>query len=380
MQLPATSGTLEAGHIGKACLKSERKGKSKLQIRIQTIQMVLLWTLLSVAALHARTSPDTVRIATAVYLGDVPTIVAEERGFFSEQGIDARISRLASGRQSMAKLRSGEADFALMTLTPLVLDRLADSNPGGPDDPVILAGLLHSSDLLQIVTLSNSGIEQPDDFRGRRIAVDRGTNTEFVWWLYEQFHGIERDSIELVDLSVSEMPDALAAGRVDAAVLWEPHASMLAARLEASSPPGLVHFHVDNLYTGKWIVVTSRRTALERGELCRNLLEAYRKAIDFVDRDPDAAIALFNRSMDFTEGLLADHWNALDYTLSIDWRLIADLQGQFLWARSVGYDKAGGAPRPFNLRLLDLFETGALSDIQPGAVGIPEAEEPNRRP
>lgn len=296
-----------------------------MQSPIKTILAALLPTLLTVAAVHAQQSRETARIATALYLGDVPTIVADERNLFSGQGVDARITRLASGRQSMAKLRAGEADFALMALTPFVLDRLADDDPGEPDDPVILANLVHSTDLLQIVSLESAGIRQAEDLRGHRIAVDRGTNSEFVWWLQEQFHGIERSGIELVDLPFPEMPDALTAGRIDAAVLWEPWVSKLDAQLAAASQPGVVHFHVNNLYAGKWVLVTTRGTADDRRALCRAVLEAYQQAIEFVDRKPQEAIAMFNRRMDLAEGLMDDHWNALDYNLNLDWGLIADL-------------------------------------------------------
>ncbi|NEZ03761.1 ABC transporter substrate-binding protein [Wenzhouxiangella sp. XN201] len=334
-----------------------------------------LLALLLVNTLHAQQSRQATHIASAVYLGDVPTIVADEYGLFADQGIQVEVTHHDSGVTSMAKLRAGEADFALMALTPLVLDRLADENPGGPDDPVVLASLVHSMGLLQIVTTSESGIRQPADFRGRRIAVDRGTNSEFVWWLYEQYHGIDRASIELVDLSFADMSDALIAGRIDAAVLVEPRVSTLDARLKEDSRPQAVHFHVNNLYIGKWILVTTRHTVENRPDLSRNMLAAYQAAIDFVDREPNDAIAAFNRRMGVAEGLLAGHWDALDYNLTLDWGLIADFQKQFLWAQAVGYDNAGGP-----LRILDLIEAGPLRDVRPDAVGIPGTDTQDRTP
>lgn len=348
--------------------------QSKLVISVSlivaTISLLVL-TLYLRTGLHAQQPMDAVRIASAVYLGDVPTIVAEERGLFAEQGIQAEVTHHASGVLSMAKLRAGEADFALMALTPMVLDRLADDDSGGPDDPVILASLVHSMGLLQIVTTSDSGIRQPADVRGRRIAVDRGTNSEFVWWLYEQYHGIDRSSIELVDLSFAEMSDALTAGRIDAAVLVEPRVSMLDARLKETSVATAVP-HGHDLYAGKWVLVTSRRIAQDRRVLCRKLLVAYREAIQFVDRQPNESIALFHRRMGLAEGLLGENWSALDYDLTLDWGLIASLQEQFVWARAVGYDNGGGP-----LRVLDLIDAGPLRDLRPDAVSIPMADAPH---
>lgn len=345
-----------------------------MQAWIQTIAMAAL-ALSAASALHARQSQDPVRIASAMYLGDVPTIVAEELQLFAAQDLDVDVTQLASGQQSLARLRAGKAEFALMALTPMVLDRLNDADPGGADDPVILASLAHASDLIQIVTRDDSGIQQAEDFDGRRVAIDRGTNSEFVWWLYAQFHGLEHASVELVDLPFPEMADALIAGRVDAAVLWEPRVSILDARLGASSNAGLVHIHVGNLYAGKWVLVTTRRTAENRRALCRSVLAAYRESIEFVDQQPQESIVIFNRRMDLADGLLAGHWNALDYELTLDWGLIADLQEQFLWARAVGHGEIDG-----QLRILEMIEPGPLRDLRPDAARIPKASSTDTAP
>ncbi|MFU8877817.1 MAG: ABC transporter substrate-binding protein, partial [Wenzhouxiangellaceae bacterium] len=363
-----------------ACDQSSRPMEARgprISMRKRTLTAGLAALLLAVGignAIAEESAPVTT-IASAVYLGDVPTMVAEERGFFADHDIQAEVTHQASGVLSMAKLRAGEADFALMALTPFVIDRLADENPGGPDDPVILASLVHSTGLMQIVARDDSGIRQPADFRGRRIAVERGTNSEFVWWLFEQYHGIARASIELVDLSFAEMSDALMAGRIDAAVLVEPRVSKLTARLNEDSQSGAVRFRVDNIYVSKWILVTTRRTAQERRELCRRMLSAYRKAIEYIDLEADESIAIFNERMGVTEGLLAEHWDALDYQLALDWGLIAALQKQFLWGQTVGYGNAGGS-----LRILDLIEPGPLREVDPDAVRLPRTEPAKRAP
>ncbi len=321
-------------------------------------------------ALPVEPPTERVRIAGAFYLGDAPTVVASERGLFAAHGIEAEVSHLASGKLSLAKLRAGEADFALTALTPVVLDRLADADPGGWDDPVILASLAHSGDLLQIITLDRLDIRSVADMRGKRVAIDRGTNAEFVWWLHEQYHGIERAVVELVDLSFPDIPAALVAGRIDAAVLWEPHVSIL-----KDAQPGTRHFHLHNLYAGKWVLVTTRRTAQERRALCRQVLAAYGEAIAFMERRPDEALALFSQRMDVATGVLAAHWNALDYGLHLDWGLIAGLQEQLHWAQAVGYDN-GSEP----VRVLDLIDAGPLGDLGIGAVSIPAAVPPDRVP
>jgi len=315
-----------------------------------------------------RRNDAVVRVAGAVYQGDAPTVVAQARGLFDQAGIRVETAHLDSGKESLARLRAGKADFALSALTPIVLDRLADETPGEPDDPVIIASLVHSNDLLQIALSQGSGIRGPADFAGKRIAINRGTNTEFVWWLYEQYHGLERRSVELVDLPFSQMRAALGSARVDAAVLWEPRVSGFDPDSAEAEDAHTGHLHLDNLYAGKWVLVTSRRTASNRGDLCRRLLRAYRRAIEFTEDDPNEAIATYDRHFGLSGGIDAHHWNTLDYELTLDWSLIAGLQEQFHWAAAAGYENTGEA-----VHILELIEPEPLRQQWPGTVGIPGA-------
>lgn len=307
-----------------------------------------------------------VRVAGSMYLGDLPTVVADTQGFFAEQGLRAEVEYNVAGKRSLARLRAGETDFALMAPTPVVLDRLADPDPGGPDDPVIVASLAHSTELTQIVALGDAGIERPRDLRGRRIAINRGTSTEFVWWLFEQYHEIDPSSVELVSMTFPEMPDALVAGRVDAVVLLEPWLARLGDRLERGGGAPLHRFHVNDLYSGKWLLVTTPRLVRERRSLCVDVLRTYRQAIEFIEIAPEEAITAYNDRAEPAERIRVDPSQTLDYLLHLDWALIAILQQQFQWARTVGYENVGDP-----VRVLELIEPGPLHEVWPGAVGVP---------
>ncbi len=101
--------------------------------------MRCLWTMLGLigfvqffasAAADGAVDPPVVRIDGGAFLGDLPTIVADSRAMFAEHGLETAIAYSDSGARNMQRLRADEVDFALMALTPLVLDRLADSTPG----------------------------------------------------------------------------------------------------------------------------------------------------------------------------------------------------------------------------------------------------------
>ena len=135
------------------------------------------------------------------------------------------------------------------------------------------------------------------------------------------------------------------------------------------------HIHLGELYVGNWVLVTQRQTARENAALCRNVLEAYKQAIDFIERDPERAVALYHDGMGAGEGIETKHWNALDYDLTLDWSLIAGIQEQLHWARQSGYPTRSGS-----VHVLELIEPGPLQAVWPAAIGIPVApyREPGR--
>lgn len=339
--------------------------------RMRGCPLAVALSLLLAAGAAAQTAPP-VRIAGVVYLGDLPTVVAREEGLFRRHGLDARVELNDSGRDNLQRLRAGETDFALMALTPLVLDALADPDPGGADDPVILASLVHSTRLNHVVTLAGRGIATAADLAGRRLGLARGTNAEFVWWLFAHFHDLDPGTVELVDLAVAALPQALAKGTVDAAVVWEPWTS----RLREAQGPALREFDGSNIYAAKWVLVASRRLVASRPERVQGVLASYRAAIEFIERRPEAALAHYTGLTGRTPRPPAAGGPLVDYQLSLDWSLIATLQEQLRWARTAGHGPASTA----GVAVPALLNAAPLRRLQPTAVSLPASlgTEPSR--
>lgn len=311
---------------------------------------------------------EVTRIAGGTnYLGDVPTLVADRQGYFEHHGLRTELIYQGPGKRNLARLRAGDTDFALMALTPLVLDRLADTTPGAPDDPVVLASLVHSTQLNQVVALDGSGVEHPADLAGRRVGLVQGTNAEFVWWLFAHYHGLAPAAVERVDHRVDALPDALVAGDVDAAVLWEPWTTRLRQRVGGR----LRAFAGSNAYTAKWVLVTRRETSEQRAAHCRAVLSAYRDAIAFIRREPERAQRMYAEHAEVAPEALGERWDEAIYDLNLDWSVIATLQQQFDWARDAGYAAAGAPPG-----MLSLLAPAPLRALLPGAVGIPRVVPP----
>jgi len=322
-----------------------------------------LLTVLSITCAWAESDHESsVRIAGVDYLGDLPTIVADKNNYFQRYGIEADIGYGATGKENLQRLRSGEIDFAMMALTPIVIDHLSDASRGGAGDPVILASVVHSTELNQVVTVAGRGIEAPRDLAGHRIALPMGTNAEFVWWLFAGFHGLEPTSVELLNHSAEESMESLLSGEVNAAVLWEPWTT----RLRQRAGEILHEFTGSNIYTAKWVIVTTRQRANEQSPLCQAILAAYRDAIEYIGRNPDKAIRLYSRHAGIEQQDLLIEKLLPDFSLGLDWSLVSTLQQQFAWAELAGY-----GPATAEINILSLIASAPLKTVAPKFVGIP---------
>ena len=328
------------------------------------IKRQVLWLVVLCACLRpaAGLADSPVRIAGVTYLGDLPTLIAEQHSLFEQEGIDVRVDYGPSGKVNLERLRKDEVDYALMALTPLVIDRLSDPTPGKRDDPVILASLVHSTRLNQVVTVAGRGVDSVTDLAGRRIALSRGTNTEFLWWLFAQYNEMNPGEVTLLDRPINQIPQALINGEVDAAITWEPWTARLRARLGDR----LRIFAHSNIYTAKWVVVTKQRTARQHPKRSSRLLAAYQAAIKYIERQPEQALRLYADNVDIAISQLPAWKQILNYQMGLDWSLISTLQQQFIWARQAGYPVVEPADN-----ILSLIDSGPLQLTGPRLVDIP---------
>lgn len=322
----------------------------------------LLVGLLTLAAAAPRSVQAAERtLSGVVYIGDLPTIVAEARGFFREEAPALTTTYRLSDKRNLDALRDGEIDFALMPLTPLVLDRLADRTPGEDDDPVILANLARGIDLDHVVVLDSNARTPAMALDGKRIGIVDGTNARFMWSLFTTFHSVEADTLRTVNLPIDAIPDALADGRIDGAVVWRPWTDRLKHRFGER----LRIFPARRVYAAHWVLVTRRETVAESSALCRHVLRAYHRAVHWIKANPEAAAALYRERAGVQNGTGKALAKRLFYDVSLDWSVVAGLLQQANWAARNG----GGAAQ---LAPLDLIAAGPLRDLRPDHVHLPD--------
>ncbi len=144
--------------------------------------------------------------------------VAENRGYFKEKGIDLTIKGFDSGKLSFLAMLNSEVDISTVAPTPIIFKSFERQ------DFCIFATFVYSYDDVKVIACKDSGINNAQDLKGKRIGTPFGTTGQFVMDAFLIHNRILNSEVDMIDIAPSNLPAALKNKQVDAIVIWEPHA------------------------------------------------------------------------------------------------------------------------------------------------------------
>jgi NitT/TauT family transport system substrate-binding protein len=234
----------------------------------------------SIAAMTSAAGAETLILGHSTWVGYGPFYIAQANGYFEEEGIDLELQVMENTPIKMGALMAGQIDLVAST---------ADEFPTymKPDIPLHYFLAVDNSNGGDGV-VSRTDITTVDGLRGRTVAFEEGSVSQFFINALLREAGMTQDDIEMVNMTATDAGVAFTANQVDAAVTWEPHLSQGSATdhghllVDSSQKPGLI---VD--------VVAARRDTVEehRGEL-EALVRAWQRALDFLASNPDEAFEM----------------------------------------------------------------------------------------
>lgn len=309
--------------------------------------------------------PAVVRIAGSAWIGDAPTRLADHLDLFNQgrEASEPRIEVLSfgSGHDAVMALMRGEAEFALGATTPVAMALMGEMAEAG-NPPVVMASLALSNRSHRIVVLPESGILKPEDIQGRRVGVMMGTSSHFGWFHFSRFHGLDDSSVELVNLPVSAMAEAMISGRIDAAVVWDPWDVELARATGAT----LDEFPLNAIYTVNWLLLADRQLAMSQPELLERVLQGYQTALARMDSRSDETLSLLADLFDTDVDSFLARTEGLLWRLGMNWSVLVSLGTQFDWLTAQPEFSQQPAPSPSDYLLGE-----PLRKLSPRLVTVP---------
>ncbi len=288
----------------------------------------------------------------------VAAYVAQEEGFFEEQGLEVDILHSSKG-QHLQLLMAGDVDFTTAAAAS-VLKRRSD-----PEIPIVALALFGQRGQQAYAALRRSGIESLDDWEGRTFGYKISIPPDYLAML--EAAGVDRSTIKEVNAGFD--PRVLTEGKVDVLAVFKSNEPYIVRNLPDSS------FDLDIWDPADFGVPTMGLTYITRQDIVDgrpNLVERFLKAtlkgIEYVIGHPEEAMDTIMKyapeedraHMQFMlDAELADAVSPLTDQNGIGW--MTESQWRELYEHLVEFE---AIQRPFDFRAA--FETRSLEAVYEG--------------
>ena len=258
---------------------------------------------LSIAApaASAQTTPLNPRVTLKVgaigAVSDAGIFIAQEKGYFTDEGLDVEIVGFKAAPQILPAIATGEVQVSGSAVTPALFNAFARgivmklvADKGQVAQGFGFAAIVIRSDLAGTV-------RDFKDLKGRKFAVmGKGVSSTTQLGKALELGGIEPNEVELIELGLPEMVAALGNKAIDGATLLEPFITFATARNVGIRWKGMEDFLP---FTGQnGVIIYSQKFGQEQPEAAKRWMAAYlkgtraylRSVTDGTDRDGINAI------------------------------------------------------------------------------------------
>ncbi|MEV7228823.1 ABC transporter substrate-binding protein [Polymorphospora sp. NPDC051019] len=209
-------------------------------------------------------------------------LLAKERGYFAEAGLDVETVPFQTGISLSNALTGGSVDVGVMGAV------IANFPARGQGKVFLLNNL--EANIQQIWAAPDSGINSIADLRGKKVATTTGTAAHLLLHVALAENGMTTDDIELVNLDMPAVANTFVTGGVPAAALWAPFDNQIKERLPQARMIGTAEqFQPKSAITGGW--VANNKFHAENRDALVKIAQAWLKANDDIVTDQAGALA-----------------------------------------------------------------------------------------
>jgi NitT/TauT family transport system substrate-binding protein len=227
------------------------------------------------------------KVGFNAWIGSIAFFVAQQKGFFKEEGLDVQPKSFSSPGDPLKPLLSGDLDAALSTADCVLT--VVDKAPGQLKI-VYLTDTSAGADAI----LAKKDIKTLKDMKGRKVAATLGQCNQLLLDKALEKAGLTEKDINLVNMNPDDAGAAFAAGQLDVAVTWEPWITKVSGEkaghviFSSKDTPNLI---LD-------VLAVSTKGVAKKPAETRAFLKALNRGYDFVQAHRDEAAALAGKALE----------------------------------------------------------------------------------
>ncbi len=214
---------------------------------------------------EATDTPETtmaLSMGTAPWVGQVPLYIAQEQGFFAEEGLDFELRNFGDSGGYLSAFLADQLDSLSLVSSEAVT--LADQ---GKDYKIVL---IQDNSVGGDGILAKDSIASIEDFAGKEIAVDTSGVSYFFLLQVLKEAGLTKDDVTVINTDPAAAAAAFQSGNADIAVTYAPYLQEAADAVEDG------------------------RVIYDSSEMPTAIIDMYIFDTAFVDENPEAVQAFVN--------------------------------------------------------------------------------------
>ncbi len=180
-------------------------------IRSVALSLLVAVGLTSVVHAQAPLTPVRFRLDWVWQAPQSIWTLAEQRGYFKEEGLDVTIDRGYGGPDTIGNVASGAYDIGFSDVNGLV-----EFNSRNPDHKVQSVFIVYDATLAAIITRKGNGINTPKDLEGRVIGAPLTTGGRTLFPAFAKANGIDESKITWETIGIQLQDQQFAQGKFDA--------------------------------------------------------------------------------------------------------------------------------------------------------------------
>lgn len=288
---------------------------------------------------------------------DYPILVGEMNNYFYEEGIIIEKKPVKLGSEAMASLYKGELDIASVGSFVFV------NELGSRESLKLFATYLYTYTGYNLMVLKDSGINKPEDLKGKVLGVVKGAQQEFFLYYLLTYYNILPEEVTYVnmDYQYESQVNAIKNKAVDAFISVPP----VSGQILNDFKDELFILPTDRVYRANMNYIADSIFIDENTEVLKRFLKAVNKAMVFIRGAEDKDILEISEYTGVDVKSLKYIFSIASFGLILDQEILITMESQLRWKK---------LQNPSDLNIVDdisvYIETELLRSIAPEAVTI----------
>jgi NitT/TauT family transport system substrate-binding protein len=292
---------------------------------------------------YVTATEDTIVVGYLPTSLDSALFVADNLGMFTKEGLKVQLVPFRTGSELIDAANKNQIDVGYVGITPVT--SAIDQN----SSIKIVAAV--NTEGSGIVVSNTSNITNVSDFQGKKILIPKKGSIQDVLFRYILLkNNVNPASVNITEMDVPLMQNALTSGKVDGFVAWEPFVSQ--AKVNGT---GIVLMNSDDIWPdipGCVVIATSHFMNKKPNEL-RKFLKAHTEATDYVNTHKNETAVIVSKKLGTNVNVELEARNHIEFlsvpTSTFENNVLAMIQVQ----KQLGYVKN-------NLTIQQIFNSNFL--------------------